>query len=155
MTLTHTETQHALKMALDRLETSLVEPVMAGELIDWVRDVQDAWNEAAEHVREHVVEIHPRQFQEMASEDAELLPRTEKLRSDDEAIGEDLEEFARTLHRFAEHAPKFEPDEEKIAKHTRDLVDEGIELITRVRKQEAAVQAWFLEAFTRDRGVAD
>jgi len=35
------------------------------------------------------------------------------------------------------------------------LVDDGIEFITRMRKQEAAVQAWFVEAFTRDRGVAD
>jgi hypothetical protein len=56
--------------------------------------------------------------------------------------------------RFAEHAPKFEPDEEKVSGHVKSLVDAGVELVTNVRKQEAAVQTWFVKAFTRDRGVA-
>jgi hypothetical protein len=83
------------------------------------------------------------------------LPRTEKLLAEDAGIEEECAEFARFIHRFSERAPKFEPDEEKIAKHTQALVADGIEFITRVRKQEAAVQTWFVEAFTRDRGVAD
>jgi hypothetical protein len=36
----------------------------------------------------------------------------------------------------------------------KSLVDAGVELVTNVRNQEAAVQTWFVKAFTRDRGVA-
>ena len=78
-----------------------------------------------------------------------------KVRDRDDEIEENCEEFTRSIHRFSEHAPKFEPDEEKMAVHTKALVDGGIEFVTRVRKQEAAVHAWFVEAFTRDGGVAD
>jgi hypothetical protein len=155
MTATFTESERALKNSLDRFEDCLVTPVMAGELLAWVDEAQQAWNDAAILVREHLIELHPRQYKQISKEDPELLPRTEKLQAEDAQIEDDCEEFARFLHRFSEHAPKFEPDEEKIAGHTKALVDDGIEFVTRVRKQEAAVHAWFIEAFTRDRGVAD
>jgi hypothetical protein len=148
-------TEQELKSSLERFENCLVTPVMSGELTNWVGEVQGAWVGTLEQVREHVREFHPRQYKQISKEDPELLPRTEKLAAEDFAIEEDAEEFDRLMHRFAEHAPKFEPDEEKFAKHLQALVDDGIEFITRVRKQEAGVQAWFMEAFTRDRGVAD
>ena len=152
---TATHSDQDLKVSLDRFETCLVTPVMSGELISWVGEAQSAWDEFLPHVRQHLSELHPRQYKEISKADPELLPRTEKLQAEDAAIEEDGEVFERLIHRFAEHAPKFEPDEEKIAKPLKDLVDAGIAFVTRVRKQEAAVQAWFMEAFTRDRGVAD
>jgi len=150
-----THTDQGLKSSLERFETCLLTPVMAGELVSWVDETQSAWTEVVAEVRQHVGELHPRQYNQIAKEDPELLPRTEKLQAEDALIEDDAEEFDRLLHRFAEHAPKFEPDEEKIATHMKSLIDDGIEFITRVRKQEAAVQTWFVEAFTRDRGVAD
>jgi hypothetical protein len=155
MTNTHTETEHELKTSLERFEDCLVAPVMAGELLSWIDEARQAWAAAATHVREHVRELHPRQYKQISKADPELLPRTEKLQAEDYEIEEDCEEFTRSIHRFSEHAPKFEPDEEKMAVHTKALVDGGIEFVTRVRKQEAAVHAWFVEAFTRDCGVAD
>lgn len=147
--------EQALKQSLENFETCLVTPMMAGELVSWIGELRGPWIELLAQVREHVRDFHPRQYKQISKEDPELLPRTEKLAAEDFAIEEDGEEFERMLHRFAEHAPKFEPDEEKIAKHLKALVDDGVEFVTRVRKHEAAVQAWFLEAFTRDRGVAD
>jgi hypothetical protein len=147
--------EQALKSSLDSFETCLVTPVIAGELVSWTEELRGPWAGLVAQVREHVRDFHPRQYKQIAKEDPELLPRTEKLAAEDFAIEEDAEEFERMLHRFAEHAPKFEPDEEKYAKHLKALVDDGIEFVTRVRKQEAAVQTWFVEAFTRDRGVAD
>ncbi len=155
MFTTHTEPEHELRLSLERFETCLVTPMMAGELLSWVDELQNAWTDAFAHVRQHATELHPRQYQQISKADPELLPRTEKLQAEDAEIDEDCDEFARHLHRFAEHAPKFEPDEEKIAGHAKTLVDDGVEFITRVRKQEAAVHAWFTEAFTRDCGVAD
>jgi hypothetical protein len=150
-----THTDQELKTALERFESCLLTPMMAGELVSWVGETKAAWAEALPLVRLHLSELHPRQYKQISKEDPELLPRTEKLKAEDALIQDDGEEFDRLLHRFAEHAPKFEPDEEKISKHLQALVDDGIEFVTRVRKQEAAVQAWFIEAFTRDRGVAD
>jgi hypothetical protein len=147
--------EQALKSSLDSFETSLVTPVMAGELISWTEELRGPWAGLVSQVREHIRDFHPRQYKQISKQDPELLPRTEKLAAEDFAIEEDAEEFERMLHRFVEHAPKFEPDEEKVAKHLQALVDDGIEFVTRVRKQEAAVQTWFVEAFTRDRGVAD
>ena len=150
-----THTDQDLKSSLERFENCLITPVMSGELISWVDETKTAWTEAFAQVRQHVSEFHPRQYKQISKEDPELLPKTEKLQAEDALIEDDAEEFERLLHRFAEHAPKFEPDEEKIATHMKSLIDDGIEFITRVRKQEAAVQTWFVEAFTRDRGVAD
>jgi hypothetical protein len=155
MNSTHTDAEHDLKPALDQLETCLLSPVVSGELISWSDELQAAWTDAVERVRSHVREFHPRQYKQISKEDPELLPKVEKLQAADEELEEDCDEFDRVLRRFAEHAPKFEPDEEKIAGHVNSLVDAGVELLTSVRKQEAAVQTWFVEAFTRDRGVAD
>jgi myosin heavy subunit len=126
-----------------------------GELSDWCGEVKTAWSAAVSLVRHHARELHPQQYQEMSSEDPESLPRTEKLQEDDRSLEEECDEFERALDRFVEHAPKFEPDEEKISKHAQTLIEAGVELVTKIRRQEAAVQTWYVEAFTRDRGVAD
>lgn len=153
--LTHSTPDLELKAALERFETCLLSPIMAGELIGWVAETEQTWCDAALHIRTHTKDLHPRQFKQISKEDPELLPRTEKLRTEDADIEEDVEDFDRALRRFKEHAPKFEPDEEKIARHAQKLIDDGVALVTSVRKQEAAVQTWFIESFNRDRGVAD
>jgi hypothetical protein len=155
MFTTHTESQQELKTALDRLETCLDTPMMSGELVDWVDALLNAWSDSTLRVEQHLRELHPRLYQQISNQDPELLPRTDKLQAEDAEIAQDRETFDRSLHHFSEHAPKFEPDEEKIASLSKSLVDKGIALVNRVRKQEVAVQTWFVEAFTRDRGVAD
>lgn len=155
MVMTHTEPELELKASLARFETCLDTPMMAGELVEWVGELQGTWTDFATQVRQHLAELHPRLYQQISNQDPELLPRTEKLQAEDAGIEEDCDAFDRLLHRFAEHAPSFEPDEEKIANHAKSLVDEGIALVSRVRKQEVGVQTWFVEAFTRDCGVAD
>jgi len=155
MAASHVDIEHDLKPSLERFETCLLSPVVPGELAEWTREVQDAWHACFTQIRRHLHEFHPRQYAQISKEDPELLPKTEKLQDADAELGEDSAEFDRAVRRFAEHAPKFEPDEEKIAGHVKSLVDAGVVLVTSVRKQEAAVQTWFLEAFTRDRGVAD
>jgi hypothetical protein len=37
----------------------------------------------------------------------------------------------------------------------KKLVDQGMALVTQIRKQEVAIQTWFIEAFNRDRGSVD
>jgi hypothetical protein len=147
--------ENALKNALTAFETSLATPVISGELANWLRGVQAAWTDASEQVHFSVKHAHPRQFEEIGSADPELLPQTEQLQAEDAAIEEERERFSTALKRSAEHIPKLEPDEGKAQQHTKKLVDEGLALITRVRKQEVAIGTWFVEAFNRDRGGGD
>jgi hypothetical protein len=99
--------------------------------------------------------LHPRQFEEIAEQDQELLPQIERLKAEDEAIQCEHERIGQLVARDAQHVPKLEPDEGKAQKHVQNLIDEGIAFITRVRKQEVAVETWLVEAFNRDRGAGD
>ncbi len=155
MVMTYTDSELELKASLVQFETFLDTPMMAGELVDWVSELRRTWSDFSTYVRRHLTELHPRLYQQISNQDPELLPRTEKLQAEDGEIAKDSDTFDRLVDHFAEHAPRFEPDEEKIANHAKSLVEKGIALVNRVRRQEVAVQTWFVEAFTRDCGVAD
>jgi hypothetical protein len=150
-----TNTESDLKTALAAFETSLSTPIISGELAAWVGEVQKAWEEASAQVHQSVKHLHPRQFEEIAEQDLELLPQIERLRAEDEAVERDREHIGNMVERDAQHVPKLEPDEAKAQKHVQNLIDEGLAFITRVRKQEVASETWLVEAFNRDRGTAD
>ncbi|MEX0612767.1 MAG: hypothetical protein WD738_15065 [Pirellulales bacterium] len=150
-----TTTESDLKTALTGLETSLSTPIVSGELAAWMGEVQKAWQEASAQIHYSVKHLHQRQYDQMAKEDLELLPRIELLKVEDEAIEQQREHISQMVARDAQHVPKLEPDEGKAQKHVQSLIDEGLAFITRVRKQEVAVQTWLLEAFNRDRGAVD
>ena len=147
--------QNDLKAALADFETNLVRPIVSGELTSWLDEVKKSWTEASAQVHYHLKHLHPRQYDEIAKQDPELLPRIELLKAEDEEVERQRERLAVTMNRVAEHAPKLEPDEEKAQKHTKQLVDEGTAFLARVRKQEVAVQTWYVEAFNRDGGAVD
>jgi hypothetical protein len=147
--------EDGLKSALEAFETSLATPVVSGELTDWLEAVEKTWAETSAQVHERIEQRHPQQFEEIGKQDLELLPRVEQLQAEDAAILADLEATATTVARYSEHVPKLEPDEEKAQQHIKKLIDEGIALVARVRKQEVAIQTWYFEAFNRDRGSVD
>lgn len=147
--------QNDLKTALSNFETSLLTPTVSGELPAWMDEVQKSWAEASAQIHYQVRHLHPRQYEEISKQDPELLPRIELLKAEDEAIEQQREQLAQLINRIGEHAPKLEPDEEKAEKHVKALVDEGTTFLIRVRKQEVAVQTWYVEAFNRDRGAVD
>ena len=144
-----------LKEALSAFETSLATPLVSGELADWVESVQKSWAEVSAQIHYHVQELHPRQYDQIAKEDPELLPRVEQLQNEDALIEQEREKLNQIVSRTAEHAPKLEPDEGKAQQHTKKLIDEGMAFNTRIRKHEVAIQTWFMEAFNRDRGAVD
>ena len=150
-----TSTESALKTALAAFETSVSTPIVSGELAAWVDEVQRVWQEASAQIHYCVKHLHARQYDQMAKEDLELLPRIELLKAEDEAIEQLREHVSQLIARDAQHVPKLEPDEGKAQKHVQSLVDEALAFITRVRKQEVAVQTWLVEAFNRDRGTGD
>jgi hypothetical protein len=144
-----------LKAVLTAFETSLLTPSVSGELAPWLEEVQKSWNEASVQVHFHVKHLHPRQYDEIAKQDPELLPRIEQLQAEDEVIEQQRAQLSLSIGRMGQHVPKMEPDEEKAHKHTQAIIDSGTAFLTQVRKQEVAVQTWYVEAFNRDGGAVD
>lgn len=144
-----------LRAALTSFETSVATPIVPGELPDWVEKLQKAWSDASAQVQYHVKHLHPRQYQEISNEDPALFQQVELLKTEDEAIELDREKLKQSVMRVAEHVPKLEPDEGKANRHLQTLIDEAVAFVIRARKQEVAVQTWFVEAFNRERGGGD
>jgi hypothetical protein len=79
----------------------------------------------------------------------------ELLQAEDLAIQSDQVMLGQLINNTTQQAPKLEPDEGKANDLLKDLIDAGLAFVTRVRKQEVAIQTWFFEAFNRDRGPVD
>jgi len=144
-----------LETALAELEKSLESPVVPGELPRWVESVRKNLEEAGRLVSQNISRMHPDQFKEITEQDPELLPRIQRLKQEDQELVEQYESFHHKVSGLAEHSPDIEPDEVKVEKGIEALAKEGIEWVIRARKQEAAIDTWFLEAFQRDRGDVD
>jgi len=143
------------KAAVDEFERCLLSPVISGELPAWVDEVQAAWSEAAAQIHFQAKHLHPQQYEEIANQDPELLPRIDLLKAEDATIEEQCQKIQQAVIRVAQHAPMLEPDEEKAQKHTKGLIEKGLAYIARVRKQDIAVRSWYVEAFDRDIGAVD
>jgi hypothetical protein len=144
-----------LKAALDGLETNAATPIIAGDLTQWIDEIRESWERAAELIHLHINELHPKQFKEMVDQDPELLARVDVLKLEDTYIESKCVSLGQAIRRLAEQAPTLEPDEAKAARVALNVVDKAIELTTRVRKQMVAIQTWYIEAFQRDRGAVD
>jgi len=144
-----------LKTSLTTFETSLLTPTVSGELSSWLEQVQKTWEEASAQIHYHLKHLHPRQYEEIAKQDPELLPRLDQLRAEDDSIEQQRSQLSQSIGRVGQHAPKLEPDEEKAQKYVTSVVDGGTAFLIQVRKQEVAVQTWYVEAFNRDGGAVD
>jgi hypothetical protein len=144
-----------LREALASFETNVATPIVSGELSDWTDKMQKAWSEASAQVHYHVKHLHPRQYQEIAKEDPALFQQVELLKAEDEAIEHEREKLHQNVARVATRAPQVEPDEGKANNYVQTLIDEAMAFIMRARKQEVAVQTWYVEAFNRERGGGD
>jgi len=147
--------QDELNAVLAKFETSLLSPTISGELPSWLEEVQKSWEEASAQIHYYIKHVHPRQYDEIAKQDPELLPRIEQLQAEDEAIEQQRAQLSQSIGRVGQHAPKLEPDEEKAQKYVKTIVDGGTAFLIRVRKLEVAVQTWYVEAFNRDVGAVD
>jgi isopentenyldiphosphate isomerase len=147
--------ERELKNALEAFEEALLTPIVSGELPTWAENVKSAWARASAQIHYHVRQLHPRQYEEIAAQDPELLPRIEVLKQEDGAVEQRRKELDEVILRVTTHIPELEPDEAKAARFTQELIGSSIQFIASVRKQSLAVQTWFSEAFTRDRGAVD
>jgi hypothetical protein len=149
------ESERQLRNAIEEFETSLMTPIVSGELAAWSDQVRNSWTKLCPKIENQLSTLHPKQYQQIAKEDPELLSQVERMKAEDQAIEEQLQKLNHLIRRLTDVAPKAEPDERKATQPNSQLVDDGIALLNRMKKQEIAVRTWYMEAFNRDRGVAD
>ena len=144
-----------LRIALEAFETSLATPIVSGELAPWSEQVQRVWAELCPLVQYQVTALHPKQFQEITDQDPELFAQVDNMKAEDAHLEENRKSLDQLIQRLANLAPLVEPDERRFHDYMAQLQKEAIDYMARVKKQLVAVQTWYVEAFNRDRGIAD
>lgn len=147
--------QEALKEALAVCEKCLETPVIPGEAVDWVQNLNRALDELAPRFSERIQRTHRDQLDEISAQDSGLLNRVERLRVEDEAVDAELTTLHEHVGHLATGIEQAEPNEVKAEPAIEKIVDHGLDLVIRIRKQEEAISTWLVEALQRDRGEGD
>ena len=143
-----------LKTDIDKLENALLTPVLSGEMVGWIHTVQDAADDVAEQLTPFFERLHS-DFTEIAKADNELLSHVQQMVECEEKLQKRHEDFRHNLHLLAERAPTVHSDEAKVADERLKVEREGTELLTELKRLQAAANAWLQEAVYRDRGPVD
>lgn len=155
MVTTPAEITQQTKEQLSALEEVLAEPLVPGELTEWAAAVASATIKVEETLDRELRQLRPQQYETILREDAALAPRVEEMQRADNANILAARRLAKQLSTISEHAAQQQAAETAFQERVNDLVETGLRLVVDVRKQEAAVDTWFQEAFQRDRGVGD
>ncbi len=145
-----------LRDALQAVEKALATPIVEGEMAEWGRAIQQAWDEAAKCIRAAVDVAHRKQMKEIAEADPEMFKRIEQIDAEDREIRRLLDNLASDIPHVIRNLPLAERDPAALVnEELESLVNDGLAFVSRVRKQEVVVQTWLLEAFNRERGNGD
>lgn len=149
------ETSSDLQQSLARLEECLETPLVPGELEAWIKTLRQAVGAFGPLFRRQVGEVHAAELSEIGSEDPELFGRVNELLHEDERNLQRFQFLERSIETLSELISEIEPDETRFKQHVDDLVEEGLQFVIAVRRQEVAIRTWLQEAFNRDRGDVD
>jgi hypothetical protein len=130
-------------------------PIVSGELAEWSAEVSAIWAMLSPLVQQQVVRLHPKLYDEITNQDPELFAHVDKLKVEDASLEETRSCLDENVSRLVKFAPLVEPDERKFHDLQAKLRKDGVDFTNRVKQQQVAVQTWYVEAFNRDRGVAD
>lgn len=140
---------------LQRFETALLTPQVAGEISEWAQSLAAAWMGLCEQVGHEVVNEHRGQIKDIGRTDPELLSKVKELKAEDAAIIAECETFGRRIEELKRMSSVLEKEENPVQKAAAGIVEEGAKFLTRVKKQELAIRTYFMESFNRDRGIGD
>jgi hypothetical protein len=106
---------------------------------------------------------HKRQLAEIRDQDQEMSVHVTKLSDEHEAILLEFERLGSLLQVFVDHVDDHAEGADEIAypdgtlakEGRQSLVQEMLAFVIRIRTHEKSLRTWFVEAFQRDRGVAD
>jgi hypothetical protein len=151
----HHQLCEELSQSLAALESALETPLVSGELVTWLQEVQQDINQLAPEILERVERDHPQLLGQIMQQDLELASHVEHLQNEDRVILQQFTVLRRGIDELASIAASIEPQENKLRNFLQELIQDGIELILRLHKQEVAIDTWYREAFLRIRGVGD
>ena len=149
------ETVDVVRRKLVELEEALEMPLVAGELVAWTTRVAKSAQTMHALLTDRLAQAHGADFDEIGAQDPDMSTCVENMRTEDSAIRNEFEPFLELANSVSVAVTQVEPDELTVAKARQRLIDVGLALVLRIRKQEAAVRTWYMEAFQRDRGVGD
>lgn len=140
---------------LDRFESCLETPAVPGELSDWFQETNAVLHEVAWQFAEQVHGTHTAILQDILNEDPELHSRVTEMREVDERLRSELIELKSKIRALTEYADQTDLEETQLHSQLESTIERGLKFVIDVRKQEHALTTWYMEAFERDRGIAD
>lgn len=147
-----------LQAALEIFESSLESPVVPGELDQWLTTAGGGLRNLKEALQDRVQHVHPEQLEDIRQQDPELADRVQHLEEVDHKLLKQFDELVRRVEELRSRLQKNGASsglESRVARSVERLGEQGLKFVIDVRKQEAALTTWFMEAFDRDRGIAD
>jgi hypothetical protein len=114
-----------LKESIDRLERALLTPVLSGEVVQWVKNVQEAAVCLDEAMQPFFNGVLHADYKEIAKSDNELLYRVEQMVAEERKLLERKDHFQQRLQHLADRAPHVHSDEAKVASRRRYLAARG------------------------------
>jgi len=141
--------------ALQRLEQQLELPYISGELKAWADEVVEELKSVETSVNAAIHTDHPRSFHAIVKNQRNLQQQVDKLSQEDAeippalcAVRQQADAFAASIDETALAGQQFQAKRER-------LVNDGLAIVLRIRRQKAAIDTWFGEALQRDNGVGD
>lgn len=147
--------EQALNEAVKKLETALLSPVVSGELVSWVQTAQQAAKGLAEPLQRFIKTVLRAEYAEISESDQELQGRVQQMADEDKSILQEHEAFQKDLADLARRAPQVASDEAKLEDSRLGAEKRGVDIILRIKRQQAAIGTWLSEAVLRDRGTVD
>lgn len=144
-----------MSAALQNLETNLETPIVPGELSSWIHDLCQSRDKVDPLLHKLIEDSHSRRIELISEQDPDQLSRLQRLQEEDQALLDDFYDLAQAMESVAKQIGDEEDNESELIDETNEIVELGLALIIRTRTQEATLTTWYMEAFQRDRGVAD
>jgi len=151
----HHQLCEELSQSLAALERALETPLVSGELVAWLQEVQEDISQLGPELHQRVEREHAQLLSQIMQQDLELASHVEHLHNEGQAILQQFALLRRGIDELAAIAASIEPQENRLRNFLQDLIQAGIEFIVRLHKQEVAIDTWYREAFLRIRGVGD
>ena len=106
-------------------------------------------------LRDHLSGNHGPQLKSITREDKEMFANVEAVAAGDEKSVAMLDKLLEWSARLATATERVGPDEGRLEVEYTAFIEQGLDFVIHVRKQELALTTWLLEAFNRERGPGD
>jgi hypothetical protein len=147
--------EKSLQDSMLRLEAAILAPVVSGELKQWAEVVAESLQTFGATWVEFVNSVLHQQYVQIAKTDPDLLSRVDQMIQADRNMLADFGNFKTKVDDLAVRARQAQKNEAKLTEDRTQVEKEGMDLIIRIKKQQAAATTWLNEANYRDLGTGD